>query len=225
MAKILLVDDDKGLCDLVERLLVFEHHTVEKAYTGGEAEDKLFVSEYDLIILDWELPELSGLTVCRQYRGRGGRAPVLMLTGRTQVSYKEDGFDAGVDDYVTKPFDLRELSARVKALLRRPATYTGNILRAGDIQLNSNSHEVTKCGTTIQLLPREFALLQFFMRHPNVVYSIDALLERVWEASSEASAGTVRQTIKRLRSKIDSDSDSSIIKTVHGVGYKLESNS
>jgi DNA-binding response OmpR family regulator len=168
------------------------------------------------------MPGMSGVEVCRQYRNSGGRALVLMLTGRDHVADKTQGLDAGADDYLTKPFHPDELSARLRALLRRAGSVGSTQLQAGDVVVHPASFKVLKNGKEIQLLPKEFALLEFLMRHQNEVFSSEALLERVWPSESEASPETVRVHITRLRSKIDEPGQPSMIKTVHRVGYKLE---
>lgn len=221
MAKILLVEDESDIADMVTAWLAREHHVVEVSTTGEDALDIIKVFPFDVLILDWVLPGISGVDVCRQYRNSGGRAPILMLTAKKDVDEKEAGLDAGADDYLTKPFELKELSARIRALLRRPTPFSGNILKVGCISLDTASHEVTRDGKLIELLPKEFALLAFFMRHPNQVFSADALLDRVWSSDSEASPETIRTYIKRLRKKIDVKGESSMVGTVHGVGYKL----
>ncbi|MBZ0186582.1 MAG: response regulator transcription factor [Candidatus Obscuribacterales bacterium] len=221
MAKILLVEDEADISDLVTAWLAKDHHVVEVAATGEQALDLLRVYPFDVLILDWMLPGVSGVEVCREYRTRGGTSPILMLTAKSHVNEKEKGLDAGADDYLTKPFELIELSARVRALLRRPVSFAGTVLKVGTIVLDTSTHKVTKNGGEVQLLPKEFALLAFFMRHPNQVFSAEALLDRVWSYDSEASPETIRTYIKRLRKKIDEEDKSSLIGTVHGVGYKL----
>jgi len=147
----------------------------------------------------------------------------LMLTGKGTINDKEQGLDAGADDYLTKPFHLKELSARIRALLRRPVTFTGTTLKVGSLEIDPSSHRLTIEGREVNLLPKEYAILEFLMRHPNEVFSPDALLNRVWNSESEASTDTVYTYIKTLRKKVSPEAPSSIIKTVHGVGYKLES--
>lgn len=221
MAKILIVEDEVELAEKLRDWLMFEKHIAEVMHDGAEALAALKLYDYDLIILDLNLPTLSGMQICTEYRSSGGRSPILMLTGRKDISDKERGLDVGADDYLTKPFDTRELSARVRTLLRRPATFTGTILQAGDIALDPTSHRVTKRGEEIQLQPLEFALLEFQMRHPNQVYSPDTLLNRVWGTHSEAAVDTLRTYIKTLRKKIDEDGQPSLVQTVFGVGYRL----
>jgi two-component system, OmpR family, response regulator len=180
-------------------------------------------NQYDVIVLDWDLPGATGVEICTSFRAKGGNTPIIMLTGKSTLRDKEEGLDSGADDYLTKPFHIKELSARIRALLRRPLSVTGNTLKVGDITLCPISYKVTKAEQEVQLLPREFALLEFLMRHPGQVFGAEALLDRVWNSDSEASPDALRTCMKRLRKKIESPEGDSIIKTVHGVGYKLES--
>lgn len=222
MAKILVVDDEPDFAILIGEWLRAEHHVVEVVETGEDAIDRLRFYKYDVVILDWVLPRMSGLDVCRAFRGAGGTTPVLMLTAKKHVDEKEAGLDAGADDYLTKPFEMKELSARIRALLRRPQAFSGSVLHVGDLMLEPTTYKVSRNGQDINLLPKEFALLEFLMRHPNQVFSAEALLDRVWSSDSEASPETIRTYIKRLRRKIDVNGQASILATVHGVGYKLE---
>ena len=220
MAKILLVEDDKDLANMVRTYLLFEHHAVESLFNGKDAADYLRHYPYDAIILDWELPEKSGIEVLKEFRERGGTTPVLMLTGKTGLTDKEQGLDAGADDYLAKPFEMRELGARVRALLRRPAVILSNTLRAGDIVLDAARYRVWKLEKPVSLVPKEFKLLEFFMRHPNQVFTPEALLNRVWPTESESTEEALRTAIKRLRKKVDPEG--TILRTIHGVGYILE---
>lgn len=223
MAKIIIVEDDKELAGVLQDWLVSEHHVVDTVDNGSEADQLLRHYAFDLIVLDWDLPGMPGVDVCRNFRSRGGQTPILMLTGKGEIKDKTMGLDAGADDYLTKPFHPDELSARVRALLRRPAPVSAtNELKAGDLVLEPSTYRVTRGGKEVRLLPKEFALLEFLMRHPNVVFSADALIDRVWSTESDASPDTVRTNIKRLRQKIDADESRPVIVTVHGVGYKLD---
>lgn len=221
MAKILLVEDDKKLADTVQMLLELENHKVEMAYDGGEAEDRLAAFDYDLLILDWDLPVRSGVEICRNFRSKGRLTPVLMLTGKQAIQEKEQGFDAGADDYLTKPYHPRELAARVRALLRRPQVYSGDKLSWRDIEVDMTSRKVTRGGEEIALQPMEFTLLTFFMKHPNQVFGADALLKRCWDDSADVSSDSIYTCIRRVRKKVDRDGMGSVIRTVHGVGYSL----
>ncbi|HEY9776466.1 MAG TPA: response regulator transcription factor [Planktothrix sp.] len=222
MAKILLVEDEPDFSILIGEFLKSEHHIVEAVASGEEALDRLRFYKYDVVILDWMLPQISGIEVCQKYRSTGGTCPILLLTAKKHVDEKEQGLDAGADDYLTKPFEMKELYARIRALLRRPQAFSGSVLQVGALVLEPNSFKVTRGGDEIALLPKEFALLEFLMRHPNQVFSAEALLDRVWASDSEASPETIRTYIKRLRKKIDLDGQPSILSTVHGVGYKLD---
>jgi DNA-binding response OmpR family regulator len=221
MAKILLIEDDRDLSSILSDLLEEEGYSIETAYDGEGALNLLLATNYDVIILDWNLPVTSGVTVLKEIRQRGNLTPVLLLTARGDVKDKAQGLDAGADDYLTKPFQPVELAARLRALLRRHSQQATNILAVGSFRLDSQKFVVTKDGAEIRLQPKEFALLEFFLRHPGEVFSPEALLNRVWPTDSEASSDTVRVYIGTLRSKIDNRDRDSFIKTVHRVGYKF----
>lgn len=221
MAKLLIVEDDTELCGMIEDWLSHEHYQVEVTHNGREAQERLTFYQYDLILLDLELPGMTGLEICKAFRAQGGKTPILMLTGRKSIDDKEAGLDSGADDYLTKPFHMKELSARVRAILRRSTGQTTNVLKAGPVELDPISFRVTRNGEDIHLQKKEFALLEFLMRNPNRVFSADALLERVWASESDATGEAIRTCMKRLRQKIDEPEKESIIRTVHGVGYKL----
>lgn len=223
MAKILVVEDEADLAKLVRNWLEREHHLVEVAENGIDALTHLQVNRFDVVILDLMLPTLSGMEVCRRYRQSLGKTPILMLTAKDTVEDKAAGLDAGADDYLTKPFHLKELSARVRALVRRGSNQPNNILRLRDIEIDVSEFTVTKGGEEIHLLPKEFRLLEFLLRHPNHVFSAEELLASVWESDTPALLDTVRGHIKRLRKKLDTPGEPSIISTVYGIGYKLES--
>ncbi len=222
MAKILIVDDDTNMANLVHDFLKLNNYVVDVLHTGKEALERIKFYPYDLIILDWGLPDMSGLDILKEFREIGGDAKIIMMTGRTKIDEKESGLDAGADDYLTKPVDLRELTARVRALLRRPTQVTAQEIRVKDLALDPNALRLTKDGKEITLAPREFALLEFFMRHPNEVFSADAILDRVWPTDSEASSTSLRTCIKKLRQKIDADDTPSYITNISGVGYRFE---
>lgn len=219
MAKILLVEDEFDIYEPVRAHLAHEHHQIEVVTNGREALNRLRFYNYDLIILDLILPGLDGMEVCRKFRKEGGTTPVLMLTARSTTSERVTGLDAGADDYLVKPFEFSELSARARALLRRPSVFSGNVLSSGLITLDLTAHRVTLAGNELQLLPKEFAILEFFMRHPNQVFSQEAIMDRVWKSESDASPETVRTYIRRLRQKITVSGSRCPIQTVHGIGY------
>lgn len=223
MSKILLVEDELDLADQIKDWLAREHYLVETIANGELAYHQLRVSKFDVIILDWQLPGLSGIEICKKYRNGGGKSPVLMLTARSAVDDREAGLDAGADDYLCKPFHMKELSARVRALLRRASGATGeNVLHLRDIALDPSARRVSKGGHDVKLEPKEFDLLEFLIRNKNVVFSADALLDRVWESDTGISPDSIRTYIKALRKKLDNAGESSIITTVHGLGYRLE---
>lgn len=222
MSKILIVEDDKAVISTVTTWLKHEHYSVEVAEDGAQGLALLRSYKYDAVILDWEMPNMSGIEVCKDLRSRGDLTPILMLTGKNELDDKELGLDAGADDYLTKPFHVRELSARLRALTRRSNKQSDNALHVGDLMLDPKSYRFTRAGVDVTLPKTEFALLEFLMRHPDQVFSAEALLERVWASSSNATIDTVRSYIKRLRSKVDADSRPEMIQTIHGVGYTLK---
>jgi len=222
MAKILIVEDERDLSGLVRNWLVRENHLVEQAEDGVEALTRMEVSKFDLIILDLMLPGMSGMEVCQRFRQKSGQTPILMLTAKDGVEDKAAGLDAGADDYLTKPFHLKELAARVRALLRRGLSRPGNTLRIRDIEIDASECRVTKNGEIVHLLPKEFRLFEFLVRHPNHVFSAEDLLASVWESDTSALLDTVRGHITRLRKKLDTENEPSIISTVYGMGYKVE---
>jgi OmpR-family two-component system manganese-sensing response regulator len=224
MAKIFLIEDDPDISENVRDWLQdCENHIVEVVDNGKDGLEQLRFYNYDLIILDWDLPHLSGLELCNEFRKRGGNTPILFLTGKRELINKEAGFEAGADDYLTKPFQVRELAMRVRALLRRPpSVFKGSTLTAKHVVLDPASAQVTSNGREVKLNPKEYALLEFLLRHPNQLFSAEALLDRVWKSSSESTTEAITTCIKRLRKKIDIDGQPSLITTIHGLGYRLE---
>ncbi len=216
MSKILLIDDDSDHNKMVRSFLAKQHYVIEVAETGQDAMAKLTVSDFDVIILDWNLPDLTGIEVLKWYRKRG-HAPVIMLTGEGQIARREEGLDAGADDYLIKPFSVRELMARVRALLRRPPAVVPEHLDIGPYRLKPESLTAVTEKEEIRLQPREFALLEFLSRNPKEIFAADVLLARVWPSESESTVDSLRTTIKKLRQKLDSG----IIETIAGAGYRL----
>jgi DNA-binding response OmpR family regulator len=222
MPKVLVVEDDVALQRMISDWLTLEHYNLESALDGKDAIEKLKFYQYDVVILDWQLPEMSGIEVIRQFRSSGGRTPVLMLTGKSAIPDKEEGFDSGVDDYLTKPFHMKELSARLRALLRRPSTLVSEVFQIGRLKMDRRTHIVSIDDQEIDLKPTEYALLEFMMRHPGQVFSPESLLDKVWSSQSDATVDALTTCVKRLRKKITVPGQESIIKTIYGVGYKLE---
>jgi two-component system, OmpR family, response regulator len=222
MAKVLLVEDDLAASSHLRDWLMADQYVVETADSGTFALELLQTYEYDCIILDWQLPGMSGLEVLRRLRGLGKIVPVLMLTAMSDITNKEEGFSVGADDYLTKPFDARELNARLRSLLRRAAGSPSHVLKVGNLTLEPITRIVTLDDKPIQLQPKEFALLELFMRSPNKVLSGETIVNSVWPADSEATGNTVRSYMHTLRKKIADENGKSAIQNVHGVGYKLE---
>lgn len=220
MAKILIVDDDADLCTLVQEWFEHLQHKVEMAHSGADAVALFDCSKYDVVVLDWELPDTTGIDLCRRLRLSGEQAPVIFLTGRKSLPDKEVGFTAGGDDYLTKPFELKELSLRVSALLRRHKALGQDVLSIGDLELDPKLRRVRRSGKEIHLPPKEFELLQFLMRHPNEIYKPADLVRHVWSSDAEATDQTVRTCVKRLRQAIDAGEES-YVANVHGHGYRI----
>lgn len=223
MTKILLVEDDKNMANTVEDWLKTQQYEIDVAYDGEDGAERLLFYQYDAVILDWTLPNKSGLQVCQEFRSRGGKTPILMLTGKDAVEDKEVGLDSGADDYLTKPFHLRELTARIKALLRRPVVVVADLISACGIDLDTKARRVRRGGVDLNLAPLEYKLLEFLMRNPNEVFAPEALLNRVWPNDSDASNETVRTCIKKLRKKVDIEGADSVITNLPGVGYRFDS--
>lgn len=221
MAKILIVEDEADLAELVKNWLVKDHHLVEIADDGLEALIRMETNNYDVVILDIMLPSVNGMEICKRYRKSGGSAGIIMVTAKGHVDDKETGLDSGADDYMTKPFQLKELAARVRAVLRRNHGQAQDIMRFRDLEIDVNEFKVLKGGHEVHLLPKEFRLFEFFLRHPHQVFSAEDILSSVWESDTEALLDTVRGHITRVRKKLDTAGTPSVIATVYGVGYKL----
>lgn len=222
MAKILIIEDDLEICRTIEDWLTGQLHTVETAHTGGDGLDRAGFYDFDLIILDLNLPDMDGINILKELRAKGLKIPILILSGRKEIEDKELGLDVGADDYLIKPFHVKELSARLRALLRRLPQSGENVLHAGAVSLDPKNCKVTSNGQEVTLAPREFALLEFLMRHPRQLFSADALLNRVWPSDSETAPDAIRVYMTKLRNKIDVEGRPSIIRTVKGVGYELD---
>lgn len=222
MAKILLVEDDALIADSVVDALTAGGYTLEAVDNGNEGFDRLRLYHYDLAILDWNLPGLSGPEVLKKLRAAGTTTPVLMLTARREEAEKIEGLDSGADDYLTKPFSIKELSARIRALLRRPAQSFQNELKLGDLVIDPTACKAHRGGKEIDLLPKESAVLEFLIRHPNQLFDADQLLNYVWSSESDSSPEAVRQCIARLRKKLEVPGRKSPIVTLKGAGYRIE---
>ncbi len=222
MSKILLVEDDPDMSLEIKILLESNRMTVDRVSTIRKARDFVGVSSYDLLILDWNLPDGEGVHLLQEVRSRGDSVPILMLTSRKHIEDKKICFSTGTDDFLEKPFHPVELVCRVQALLRRVPIRLSNELKISDLVLNLETRCLTKAGREINLPPKEFALLEFFLRNPNQVFSAECLLERIWKTDNESTPHTVVNTIHRLRKKIDSPGAPPIIKNQFGTGYTLQ---
>lgn len=225
--RLLVVEDDPKLSSLLRRALVEEGFVVDTAADGTTALELASYSEYAAIVLDVMLPGIDGFEICRRLRRRGNWSPILMLTARSDTLDRIEGLDAGADDYLTKPFSVAELSARLRALLRRGQPVRPSVLSVGSLSLDPASREVFIDGEFVQqcLTPREFSLLELLMRHQGQVLSRTQILDQLWQSDAEWVSNVVDQTVKYLRRKIDSPGKKSVIETVRGVGYRLGHNS
>jgi DNA-binding response OmpR family regulator/HPt (histidine-containing phosphotransfer) domain-containing protein len=221
--KILLVDDDDCLGDLLTRSLAAYHYVVDTVKDGEMGWTYGSTFDYDLIVLDIMLPKLDGISLCQRFRAEGYTTPILLLTAQDTSTAKVNGLDAGADDYVVKPFDMAELSARVRALLRRSSVSPLPLLTWGDLLLNPSSCEVTYNGQPLTLTTKEYELLELFMRESQHVFSTDEILGRLWSSEEFPSEATVRSHIRRVRHKLVMvGAPTDFIATVHGRGYFLK---
>jgi len=223
--RILIVEDEHKIANAIKKGLEQESYAVDVAYDGEYGYDLAVTEDYDLIILDLMLPKMSGMEICRALREKGKHVPILILTARGQLDDKVQGLNAGADDYLVKPFAFAELLARIRALTRRPKNNMGTVLMAGDLELNTVTFEVTRGSTKINLTKKEFALLEWLMRHAGQVLSKDQLIQHVWDYDANVLPNTVEVYIGYLRDKIDRPfpNKEPLIETVRGFGYKLES--
>ena len=221
--KILLVEDEEKLARFVELELNHEGYSVTKAFTGREGYDLAASGEFDLVLLDIMLPELNGMEVLRRLR-RVSSVPVIMLTARDEVMDKVAGLDQGAEDYITKPFAIEELLARIRATLRKQSSVTedGEVLSAMDVSLDLKRHSVTVRNTPVELTKREFDLLHYMLKNKGIVVTREMLLEHVWDYDFDGGTNAVDVYIRFLRAKIDEAFDIKLIHTVRGVGYVIK---
>ena len=221
--RILIVEDEDVLAQALVELLEEECYAVDRAADGGTASELVEINEYDLIVLDWTIPPPTGIELLRTWRRAGRDTPVLMLTGRSAVGDKVDGLDTGADDFLTKPFLLPEFLARVRSLLRRRAKPLQSLLSAGDLIMDRAARRVTVSGLSLELSPKEFALLEYFLNRKDEVISRTELSEHVWDDSFDSLGNVIDVTIHRLRKKIDGERGDRLLHTLKGVGYVLKS--
>jgi two-component system copper resistance phosphate regulon response regulator CusR len=219
--RILLVEDEKKLCDLIARALEAERFAVDAALDGRAGWELADAYEYDLIILDLMLPHLSGTEILRRVRQKNQEVAILVLTARDVTEAKIEHFEAGADDYLTKPFVFAELVMRVKALLRRGSISRAAVLRVGDLEVDRLSQQVRRDGHKIELTPKEYSLLEYLATNPGRVLSRTMIIEHVWDQSFEGLTNIVDVYVRHLRRKVDDPFPTKLIRTVRGVGYGL----
>ncbi|HHV63360.1 MAG TPA: response regulator transcription factor [Firmicutes bacterium] len=220
--RVLVVEDEPKIASFVKRGLEEEGYAVDVAGDGESALDYAQSAQYDILILDIMLPKRDGVSVCQELRRRGFRAPILMLTARDAVDDRVEGLDAGADDYLVKPFAFKELLARMRALLRRPREVGPTRLQVGDLTLDTATRRAERRGRVIDLTLREYALLEFLMRHKGQVLSRTQIAEHVWNFDFYSESNIVDVYIRYLRLKIDANWEPKLIHTVRGVGYKID---
>jgi heavy metal response regulator len=219
--RILLVEDEPGIAQFIQQGLVEVGYAVDIASNGRAGLDYALSAEYDIIAIDIMLPEMDGLQLLQTLRSERINIPVLLLTARDTVEDRVRGLDAGADDYLVKPFAFSELLARLRALLRRPPLQVDTILRVGELEMDVANREVRRAGAAIDLSPREFALLEYLMRHPRQVLTRDQITEHIWNFDFYGDSNVVDVYIGYLRRKIDRGFDRPLLHTVRGVGYRL----
>lgn len=219
--RILVVEDEKKLADMVARGLKAERYAVDVGHDGEAGWQLANTYEYDLIILDLMLPGLSGTEILRRVRRNNSTVPILILTARDATEEKVQNFEAGADDYLTKPFAFAELLVRVKALLRRGPVNRASVLRVGDLEVDRLSKQVRRGGKRIDLTAKEYSLLEYFATNPGRVFSRTMIIEHVWDESFEGLTNIVDVYVRHLREKVDDAFPTKLIRTVRGMGYCL----
>jgi two-component system copper resistance phosphate regulon response regulator CusR len=221
--RILVVEDEPRMASVIARGLREQSYAVDVAQDGADGLYQCSINDYDLIVLDVLLPQRDGFEVCRELRARGTATPVLMLTARAAVDDRITGFEAGADDYLTKPFSFRELLARIHALLRRDSHLLPDEIEIGDLIINSASHRVSRAGSSIQLTAKEYALLEYLARRTGQLVSRADIAAHVWDNDFDPFSNTIEVYMNRLRKKIDDGHLTKLLHTRRGEGYILES--
>jgi len=221
--RILVVEDEHKIANSIKKGLEQESYAVDVAYDGVEGYDLAVTQDYDVVVLDLMLPGMDGVEICRQLREEQIHTPILMLTARGQLNDKVKGLNAGADDYLVKPFAFAELLARIRALARRPKDSLGAELTVADLSLDTLTFKVKRAGKEIQLSKKEYALLEYLLRHPNQVLTKDQIINHVWDYDADILPNTVEVYIGYLRSKIGKQfkNKAHLIHTVRGFGYKI----
>jgi two-component system copper resistance phosphate regulon response regulator CusR len=219
--RILIVEDERKVAEIVARGLKAERYAVDIAENGDTGWAMVHTYDYDLVILDLGLPGMDGAELLRRIRNRNARIPILVLTARDATSCKVDSFEAGADDYLTKPFAFAELVVRIKALMRRGPANQGNVVHVGDLEIDRLTQKVSRAGQRIELTPKEYALLDYLAAHPDRVLSRTMIVEHVWDQSFEGLTNIVDVYVRQLRAKVDDPFPTKLIRTVRGAGYRL----
>jgi DNA-binding response OmpR family regulator len=221
--RILIIEDENKLVDVIKRGLIEQGYLIDVAYDGEDGQHIAETASIDLIILDIMLPKMSGITVCLNLRKKKINMPVLMLTARDSIEDRVKGLDSGADDYLVKPFAFSELLARIRALLRREPTLKTNVLNLQGLSIDTSTREVSRGESKIVLTTKEYYILEYLIRHPNAVVSRLMLQENAWSNDSDIESNIIDVYIRRLRSKIDLEGEESLIQTIRGAGYRLKS--
>jgi len=219
--RILVVEDEKKLAELIARALRAERYAVDMAHDGHAAWEMIETYDYDLLILDLMLPGLDGAEILRRTRRRNEHVAILILTARDATEEKVRNFEAGADDYLTKPFAFAELLVRVKALMRRGTVSRSSVLRVGDLEVDRLSQQVRRAGQKIELTSKEYALLEYLASNPGRVFSRTMIIEHVWDQSFEGLTNIVDVYVRHLRGKVDDPFPTKLIRTVRGAGYYI----
>ena len=221
--RILLVDDETELSDPLSRILLQEGYYVDVADNGAVGMELALQNQYDLLILDWMLPYKSGLEICREVRSHSLATPVLFLTAKDTIDDRVDGLDAGADDYLVKPFELRELLARVRALLRRATVETpeSDRLKVADLELDVENQVAYRSGKAIELSEKEIKLLTYFMQHPDRLLTHEEIYSYLWQDREQPSSNVLAALVRLLRRKIEIKGEAQLIHTVYGKGYRF----
>lgn len=220
--RILLVEDNRKLAGYIKKYLKKESYAVDCVFDGVAGESRAALGEYDIVVLDIMLPLKDGFNVCRDLRERNVNTPILMLTARGEVDDRIKGLDCGADDYLVKPFQLDELAARLRALLRRPPERRGEVLRAGPLTLDNALHTVRNGDAELQLTLKEYAVLDYLMRNKGLILNREQIYSHCWEWADHSYSNVVDAVIKQLRKKLNDNKRQKIIKTIRGIGFKLQ---
>lgn len=221
MAKILVIDDDKQICEALEEILTMDGHLVDFCLSGADAQQIMDFNSYELLMIDWELGDMTGLSLVQHFRKKGGVCPIIMITGRGDIQSKVDCLEQGADDYLVKPFDMRELQARAHSLLRRPPDLVEVELEYRGLKISPKKGTAVLVEKELKLQPLEFRLLEFFVRHRGDWFSTEELIAKVWSMNSPATSDSVRVAIKRLRNALSEIGLSEHLESARNRGYRL----